>query len=109
MIRWCKSCCFYRLWNLLLRETRVDEAIQSLLSVSLMVRDPITDNYQVHRLVQKEFRDWLGPNRRETAFMNASRLPFEAFPKQIHMQTLHPCWPTSKKNIEHVVLSNAAW
>ncbi|KAM0543151.1 hypothetical protein ACHAPJ_012493, partial [Fusarium lateritium] len=80
----------------------VDEAIQNLLSASLMVRDPITNSYRIHRLVQKGFRDWLGTSRRETAFINASRFLFECFPKQVHMQTLHPYWPACKKYIQHV-------
>ncbi|KAJ0154128.1 Uncharacterized protein HZ326_3499 [Fusarium oxysporum f. sp. albedinis] len=79
----------------------VDEAIQNFISLSLIVIDSITDNYRVHRLVQNERRDWLGPSRRETTFLNASRLLFEAFPRQIHMQTLHPYWPACNKCIQH--------
>ena len=67
-----------------------------------MTRDPLTEKYRVYRLVQEQFRDWLGPTRREIAFVNAARLLFEAFPKQILMRTLHPFWPTCKKYIQHV-------
>lgn len=81
---------------------RVDDAIQNLLSASLLTRDPLTEKYRVHRLLQQQFRDWLGEERRETAYYNAARLLFEAFPKQVNMQTLHPFWPTCKQYIQHV-------
>lgn len=66
----------------------IDESIETLLSTSLMMKDPITQQYRVHRLVQKEFRDWLGSERRKSAFINSSKLLFEAFPKSV---TCVPC------------------
>lgn len=80
-----------------------DEYLMPLLGSSLITNDETTDHLRIHRLVQDEFRGWLTVHQRYQAFLHASWLLFEAFPKQAHGLPLRNEWPICKQYVQHVM------
>jgi len=60
----------------------VSERLDILVDVALVQKNKATAKLSVHRLVQAEFRYFASSAERQTHFEAASRLLYEAFPKQ---------------------------
>ncbi|ETI19374.1 hypothetical protein G647_09206 [Cladophialophora carrionii CBS 160.54] len=82
---------------------QLEETLESVVETALVTNDEDTDMLRVHRLVQEQFRDWLGADQRYTNFLHACRLLYEAFPKQAHGLPLRNEWPVCKQYVEHVM------
>lgn len=109
------------------------------MALALIDRDPESDTLSIHRLVQSETIYFLQENaylfpkehRLQRVFEHASKLVYEAFPKQIKGRRFDNRWPECAKYSQHVtalldrfsrfertlrpskdfflVMSNAAW
>lgn len=58
----------------------------------------------VHRLIQEEFRNYIGIDRRRAAFVATSELLNAKFPKLVNGQSMRPFWTKCKLYTAHVLL-----
>lgn len=81
----------------------VEDGIEYLLLTSLISQEPETTDLSVHRVLQEEYRKWLGPDRRLASFRRTSKLLLNAFPHQKDGRSMHLVWSVCRKYISHVV------
>ncbi|KAI9772628.1 MAG: hypothetical protein M1840_000222 [Geoglossum simile] len=82
----------------------LDEALIPLTASSLVGKSMTTDVIHLHRLVQEEYRNWIKPAERYDAFVAATRLLYQAFPKQAYGLPLRNEWDICKKYISHAAM-----
>ncbi|KAJ5701177.1 Tetratricopeptide-like helical [Penicillium malachiteum] len=87
----------------------LSEALNELLSSSLIRKHPAENLLFVHRLIQEEFRNFLDAEGRHESFVAASILLNDAFPKLVLGQSMRPYWKECKKYIQHVLMLCARW
>ena len=80
------------------------EALEQLLTASLVKREPSTGMLFIHRLIQDEYRNFIGKDEQQTYFCLASTLIYAQFPKLINGLPLRNHWSTCKLYIEHVLV-----
>ncbi|KAF7904611.1 hypothetical protein EAF00_001945 [Botryotinia globosa] len=80
------------------------EALERLLSTSIVRQDLGRKMLYIHRLIQEEFRNWIGRDGRYVAFRSTSRLLSIAFPKLINGLSMRPVWPECKLYAAHVLI-----
>jgi len=60
--------------------------------------------FNVHRLIQEEFRNYIGRERRQASFVSTSKLLNLAFPKLVNGLSMRPSWPQCKLYAAHVLV-----
>ncbi|KAK5050886.1 hypothetical protein LTR84_003445 [Exophiala bonariae] len=65
------------------QSSEFEDVIEQLTSVSLIGRDPDTETFRVHRLMQEQYRIWAGPEGRRKCFLMAAKLLCQAFPRYL--------------------------
>ncbi|KAJ5729079.1 Tetratricopeptide-like helical [Penicillium malachiteum] len=90
-------------------ELEREDALSELLNMSLINREPDTQLLSVHRLIQFEFRDYIGADGRQKAFTTAAEQLYSKFPKQINGVSLRNENEECKKYAQHVLSLCAHW
>ncbi|KAF1954827.1 hypothetical protein CC80DRAFT_416915 [Byssothecium circinans] len=84
-----------------------EDALDPLLTSSLITRDSDDGTIRVHRLIQEEFRIYLsqkGGKERQSAFLNAAtKLLCAVYPKSVNGLPLRNQWSQCKKYTPHVL------
>ena len=79
------------------------EVEEPLLSLALLKKSPLSQELSVHRLVQSEFCYYVTDEERQTMFDNATKLLYDAFPKQFNGRLMHSEWNTCSLYVQHVL------
>lgn len=79
------------------------------MSTSIIRRDPQRSVLFIHRLIQEEYRNYMGIDRQYQSFLDASTLLRDAFPKLTLGQSMRPTWTDCKRYIQHVLILCARW
>ncbi|KAJ5710116.1 hypothetical protein N7493_009708 [Penicillium malachiteum] len=80
----------------------LEDGLESLLLASLVTQDELGD-ISIHRVLQEEYRKWLGPECQLASFKRAAKLLLGVFPRQKDGRSMHLVWSICRKYISHVV------
>lgn len=84
--------------------SRFDDALRHLLTLALVVKNPVTKVMSVHRMVQTQYQFFMTPAQRQKSFSHAAFLIWRAFPKQDATEVqLYKKWKACEKYIQHVL------
>lgn len=87
-----------------MRLTRFMNACEQLISSALIRRDPLTHMIYVHHLVQEACRHYIGKEKQQLCFNNASKLLCAAFPQFVNGRSLRNEWTACQLYIQHVLI-----
>ncbi|KAF2759934.1 hypothetical protein EJ05DRAFT_315492 [Pseudovirgaria hyperparasitica] len=90
-------------------EFTYDNAMQELLSASLVHRAAGANSISIHRLIQREFRNFMSIDQLYSSFLDSATLLHKAFPKQINGNSLRNESVQCKKYIEHALFLCRQW
>ncbi|MCJ1385774.1 hypothetical protein MMC17_008898 [Xylographa soralifera] len=80
------------------------EVLEDLLVLALVKRDKETRTLSVHRLVQMQFKYFMGPTDQQQAFYNTTLLLANAFPKDDSIKgQLYDRWEQCRLYLQHVL------
>ncbi|KAJ6084951.1 hypothetical protein N7499_004580 [Penicillium canescens] len=80
------------------------ETVETLLMLSLIKRNRDTRVFSTHRMVQAQFKYFLGPSALHLAFSNAVALIFNVFPRQDDEKgQLYEQWAQCNTYLQHVI------
>lgn len=63
----------------------------------------------MHRLIQQEFRNYMGKPEHYETFLSVAKLLFEAFPKHENGLSLRNEWDACEAYVQHVLILCARW
>lgn len=78
-----------------------EDALTPLFQSSILTKDPGSSLIRIHRVLQDEFRRWLGPQRIQEHFLAAAHVLSESFPKQVMGRTLRDRASKCQRYIQH--------
>ena len=87
----------------------IEDALEELIDFSLINREPETQALSIHRLIQFEYRDYIGAHERLRSFLTVSEQLYYKFPKQINGVSLRNDWVECKKYAQHILMLCAHW
>ncbi|KAI1418796.1 NB-ARC and TPR domain protein [Xylaria sp. FL1777] len=80
------------------------EAIEDLLTLALIKRDKSSRTFSLHRLVQTSFKHFMGFEKRQIAFNDATVLVSKAFPRRdSNVAQLYLMWDRCALYLQHVI------
>ncbi|KAI0817305.1 Tetratricopeptide-like helical [Xylaria sp. FL0064] len=80
------------------------EAIENLLTLALIKRDKSSRTFSLHRLVQTSFKYFMGFEKRQIAFNDATILVSKAFPRRdSNVAQLYLMWDRCALYLQHVI------
>ncbi|KAI1453884.1 hypothetical protein F4805DRAFT_461272 [Annulohypoxylon moriforme] len=85
-----------------LEQSEIEEAALGLRSLALMQANHDGSLYSVHRLIQGEYRNYIGIHEQSVHWTDAANALSEVFPKQHKGSTMFNQWQLCESLIEHV-------
>ncbi|KAK6000668.1 hypothetical protein QM012_003393 [Aureobasidium pullulans] len=85
-------------------EFEFNEALEPLITLALVARDPLTRSISVNRLVQSQYQLFMTGEQRQQSFSKAVFLVWRTFPKPDSAEAqLYKQWSACEKYIQHVL------
>lgn len=81
--------------------SRFSRPEQTIIDLSLMQKNPDSEELAIHRLVQSVFHSYLSLDDRQRVFELTCWLVYQAFPHQVNGRQMHSDWPRCGIYLNH--------